>query len=261
MKYCYYLALFLFPCFLVGQTLQIKEKKGYAYLMEKKKVIAGPFTSAKRVHATSQYLVEADKWGIYDESGKEVVPAGYDSIYHATAQFYHVRQNGRHGIIDTSGSTVLSPEFEDIDYYTDEGEALVKSAGRWVMYRNGLLISHADSLVFRTPEQMPKFSDCGDNTDRSKGMNCATREMLDFIFQHIEYPRQAIAQKISGIVVVKYIVEKDGRLTNPEIAREIGGGCGEAAVSVVKKMNGWVPGRQDGKPVRTRFYLPIKFQL
>ena len=261
MTYVYTLALLIIPCLLAGQSIQVKEKKGDTYLMEKKKVVAGPFTSVKRVYATSQYLIQTEKWGIYDKLGVEVVPPTYDSIHHVASHYYHVRQNGQHGIIDSSGRTVVPPQFEDIDYYTDEGEALVKSAGRWVMYRNGVLDSDEHDPVFRTPERMPKFSDCGDNIDRSKGMDCASKEMLEFIFENIHYPREAIAQRIEGMVVVKFIVEKDGTLTNFEVIREIGGGCGDAAVSVAKRMDPWVPGMQDGQLVRTRYNLPIKFQL
>ena len=261
MKYISILALFLFPFFLAGQSIEIKEKKGEVYLMEKKKVLAGPFASAQKVYATSQYLVKTDAWGILDLSGKEVVSPRYDTIYYLTRHNYHIQQNGLHGIIDTVGATVLAPEFEDIDYYTEEGEALVKSGGRWMVYRDGLRITDEDSLVFRTPEQMPKFSDCAGDTERKQGMSCDSKEMIQFIFENIEYPREAIAQGIDGIVVVKFIVEKDGTLTDPEIVREIGGGCGEAAVRVVKKMKPWVPGKQDGELVRTGFYLPVKFQL
>ena len=261
MTYVYTLVLLIIPCLLAGQSIQIKEKKGDTYLMEKKKVVAGPFTRAERIDRTSQYLVKTEKWGIYSELGQEVVPLTYDSIHYIFPHYYQVRQNGQNGIIDTSGRTVLPPEFEVIDYYTDEGEALVKSAGRWVVYRNGVLDSDENDPVFRTPERLPKFSDCGDDIGRSKGMDCASKEMLEFIFENIHYPQEALAQGISGMVVVQFIVEKDGSLTNFAVIREIGGGCGDAALSVVKRMDPWVPGMQDGELVRTRFNLPVKFQL
>jgi protein TonB len=45
------------------------------------------------------------------------------------------------------------------------------------------------------------------------------------------------------------------------LLRDIGGGCGEEAVRVVKMMPKWIPGKQKGKPVRTQFNLPVKFKL
>ena len=66
---------------------------------------------------------------------------------------------------------------------------------------------------------------------------------------------------ITGTVVVKFVVEKDGRITKASILREIGGGCGKEALRVINSMPKWSPGQQSGKPVRTEFTLPVQFQL
>jgi protein TonB len=62
------------------------------------------------------------------------------------------------------------------------------------------------------------------------------------------------------------VVEKDGSIVfDPDpkkvILRDPGGGCGDEAFKVVKKMPSWVPGRQRNNPVRVQFTLPIKFKL
>ncbi len=244
---------------MVGQSVEIKEKKGEKYLIIKKKVVAGPFASVQKVYATSQYIVKADQWGIVDDLGNEVVSGIYDSISHANSQYYVVKKDEKYGIIDTAGMSVVEPKFENIDHFTQEQSGLVKFEGQWMFYRDNQLYSNADSLIFRSPERMPKFSNCADGRTGNRGMNCDTEEMLEFVFQNIEYPKEAIRKGVEGMVVVKFIIEKDGRLTNHEIAREIGGGCGAAAIKVVEEMDPWVPGMQDGEMVRTAFYLPIKF--
>ncbi|MCP9237530.1 energy transducer TonB [Lewinella sp. JB7] len=137
----------------------------------------------------------------------------------------------------------------------------MKYEDRWMIYRDSELHGDEEQLIFRSPEKMPKFSDCDEGEVSKKGMKCDMKEMLDFIFDNIVYPQEAIAAKIEGMVVVKFIVEKDGTLTNAEVVREIGGGCGEEAVKVVERMNPWIPGTQDGDVVRTAFYLPVRFAL
>ncbi len=61
--------------------------------------------------------------------------------------------------------------------------------------------------------------------------------------------------------VVQFVVERDGLVTNAKIIKDIGGGCGEATLKVVNMMPKWIPGKQNGKPVKVHFNLPVKFQL
>ena len=260
MKVIIYFILLLVPCFSIAQSVEIKEKKGYKYLTLKKKAIAGPFNAVEKVYATSQYLVKTDKWGITDDLGSKVTANIYDSISHANSKYYIIQTDGRYGIIDTSGTSIVEPKFQNIDHFTNEQKGVVKYEDQWFFLKNSELISGGDSLIFRSPNQKPKFSDCDIDTVEKGRMKCDTKEMLEFIFDNIKYPAEAIASGIEGMVVVKFIVEKDGTLTNLEVVRDIGGGCGEEALQVVRKMNPWVPGNQDGKAVRTAFFLPIKFK-
>jgi protein TonB len=65
--------------------------------------------------------------------------------------------------------------------------------------------------------------------------------------------------------VIQFVVEKDGKIADPRIVRDIGAGCGEEALRVVEMMNGmserWTPGKQRGRPVRVQFTLPVRFRL
>lgn len=81
-----------------------------------------------------------------------------------------------------------------------------------------------------------------------------------FIQQNLRWPETAQGA-ITGNVYVQFVVEPDGILTNHRILRDIGGGCGEEALRVVKLMPRWSPGKIDGEPVRTRFNMPINFSL
>jgi protein TonB len=82
-----------------------------------------------------------------------------------------------------------------------------------------------------------------------------------FIQKNIHYPAQAMEFNIQGKVYVQFVVEKDGKITSPTIKKDIGGGCGDEAIRVVKMLPNWKPGKQNGRAVRVYVVLPIKFQL
>lgn len=86
-------------------------------------------------------------------------------------------------------------------------------------------------------------------------------KLYKYLGKNIVYPTIARENNISGIVIINFIVEKDGSISNARIIKEIGGGCGLEALRVVRAMPKWVPGKQDGKPIRVFFNLPIKFTL
>ncbi|HCX75205.1 MAG TPA: energy transducer TonB, partial [Algoriphagus sp.] len=75
------------------------------------------------------------------------------------------------------------------------------------------------------------------------------------------YPEKAQSKEIEGTVIVSFIVEKDGSLSDIELMRGIGGGCDEEALRVVKGSGKWSPGEMNGSIVRTRMRLPIRFKL
>ena len=89
--------------------------------------------------------------------------------------------------------------------------------------------------------------------------------MLEFIYKNIKYPTIARENGVEGVCVIRFVVEKDGTISEPEILRNIGAGCGEEALRVVKKMNTlpqkWTPGKQRNSPVKVRFNLPVRFKL
>lgn len=82
-----------------------------------------------------------------------------------------------------------------------------------------------------------------------------------YVGKHIKYPKVAQRLGIEGRVIVQFIVERDGSITDVKILQGIGGGCDEEALRVLSKAPTWKPGKQRGKPVRQRMVLPIVFKL
>jgi TonB family protein len=84
---------------------------------------------------------------------------------------------------------------------------------------------------------------------------------IAFLRDNIRYPKEAREKNIQGTVFVKFVVEKDGRITNVEVVRGIGGGADEETVRVIEMMPNWIPGKQRGQNVRVQFTMPLRFAL
>lgn len=136
-----------------------------------------------------------------------------------------------------------------------------------ILLISGVLMAQvADTTVFTVVDEMPRFPGCEVLYDSlSQRNDCAQKRLLEFIYQHIGYPEEARVNNIEGTVVVRFVVEKDGSVSTPSVVRDIGGGCGAAAVQAVDAMNirgvQWIPGKKEGKAVRVAFTLPVKFKL
>ena len=87
------------------------------------------------------------------------------------------------------------------------------------------------------------------------------KAMSKFLSKNIKYPREALEESIQGKVIVTFIVEKDGSVSNVEVLKSVHKLLDDEAVRVVKMMPKWKPGTQAGKPVRSKFDLPILFNM
>lgn len=97
-------------------------------------------------------------------------------------------------------------------------------------------------------EQMPAYDGGGE-------------AMMGFINKNLIYPIEARKNRVEGRIVLQFVVNRDGSLSNIEVLKGLGFGCDEEAVRVVMLMPKWVPGRQNGKVVRVRYTLPMVFRL
>ena len=87
------------------------------------------------------------------------------------------------------------------------------------------------------------------------------RDLMAYLAKNIEYPTLAKEANIEGIVVLGFVVGKDGSINDINIMKDIGGGCGKEALRVVKNMPRWTPGEANGHLVKVRFTLPVRFKL
>ncbi|EAY29246.1 energy transducer TonB [Microscilla marina] len=82
-----------------------------------------------------------------------------------------------------------------------------------------------------------------------------------YVRKNLVYPSQARRLGIEGSVFVKFIVTKEGYLTHFKVLKGVGAGCNEEAIRVLKTAPKWIPGKQRGVAVNTKFTIPIEFTL
>ena len=87
-------------------------------------------------------------------------------------------------------------------------------------------------------------------------------KFYEFLIKSIIYPKAAFDSKVQGTAIVSFVIEKDGSLTDVKTeGRRLGAGLDEEAVRVLKLSQKWNPGLINGKPVRVKYNIPIKFAM
>ena len=102
--------------------------------------------------------------------------------------------------------------------------------------------------VFDVVEEMPSFP----------GGNGA---LMSFLSSNIKYPVVAQENGVQGRVIVSFVVERDGSITDVKVARSVDPSLDREAQRVVKSMPKWKPGKQNGSAVRVKYTVPVVFRL
>ena len=105
-----------------------------------------------------------------------------------------------------------------------------------------------DNKIFEVVEQNPTFPG-------------GTAALMSWLSQNIKYPVIAAENGVKGRVIVQFVVEKDGSITDVVVVKSVDPSLDKEATRVIKNMPHWIPGRQNGSPVRVRFTVPVTFTL
>ena len=122
-----------------------------------------------------------------------------------------------------------------------------------------------EDAEFTVVEDMPSFPGCDNLETNAERKKCTEENLMKYIYKNIKYPTLAKDNDIQGMVVVSFVVDKNGKITDTKIIKDIGGGCGEEAEKVILTMNSlskrWTPGMQRAQKVKVRYNMPIRFRL
>ena len=84
---------------------------------------------------------------------------------------------------------------------------------------------------------------------------------LKYMNTNIKYPKTAVEAKKQGTVIVGFVVDREGNITEPKILRSIDEALDAEALRVISSSPKWTPGTQNGKPVNVKYTVPVRFQL
>ena len=105
-----------------------------------------------------------------------------------------------------------------------------------------------ETKIFTVVEQMPMFP----------GGDAA---LMGYLRDNMHYPTVAAENGVQGRVVVGFVVERDGSITDVNVLRSVDPSLDREAMRVVKAMPKWTPGKQNGSAVRVKYQVPVTFRL
>ena len=134
----------------------------------------------------------------------------------------------------------------DISTKTQEGDPNAKAAIEEPVVSEAPVVEQPK--IFTFVEQNPQFPG-GDG------------ELMKFLQKNIQYPQMERDNDIQGKVLLRFVVMEDGSVSDVQVIRAVSPGLDKEAVRVVKMLPKFAPGKQQGKPVRVYFNLPVVFRL
>ena len=105
-----------------------------------------------------------------------------------------------------------------------------------------------ENKVFDVVEQMPSFPG-------------GPSALMKYLSENVKYPVVAQENGVQRRVVVSFVVEKDGHITDVKVVRSVDPSLDKEAARVVKSMPSWIPGKQNGSAVRVKYNVPVSFKL
>lgn len=130
----------------------------------------------------------------------------------------------------------------------DEAAGVVLQAKQDIAQPEPPKHEEVENKVFTTVEQMPSFP----------GGDAA---LMNWLRNNVRYPAVAEENGIQGRVVVSFVVERNGSITDVQVVKSVDPSLDKEAARVVKSMPNWVPGKQNGSAVRVKYNVPVTFRL
>lgn len=117
-----------------------------------------------------------------------------------------------------------------------------------IPYRPDYVEPVDENKVYDVVEEMPSFPD-GD------------KAMHEYLRKNIQYSDEMAESCVQGRVIISFVVEKDGSLTDFKVVKSVEPAYDKEALRVVKSMPKWIPGSQNGVKVRVKYLVPVIFRL
>ena len=120
----------------------------------------------------------------------------------------------------------------------------------------------ATPVAIEVPDTLGKTYDAVEVLPEFPG---GTEALLSFIKDNLKhtpkYPQKAIDEQTEGRVIVQFVIDKNGKVSSPEVIRGVTSELDQAALDIISALPDWKPGEQDGQKVNVKYTLPVVFKL
>ncbi|OJW18317.1 energy transducer TonB [Mucilaginibacter sp. 44-25] len=138
-----------------------------------------------------------------------------------------------------------------------------KEEGEWNWYLGDKIYTtlYKKGKILYAKRDVPNGDPIFIHVDKNPSFPGGLGALRGFIIKNIEYPVKARLNNIQGTVIITFIIETDGSLSDIRVVKGMGAGCDEEAMRVITLSPKWVPGESLGKQVRVQRSIPISFRL
>ena len=187
----------------------------------------------------------------------EVYPSDHRAFYDREIPSVHFT-TGRYPEHNTDRDTQSVIDYEmmekELEYLYNFTVALANT-GSELAFRNSEATSreafHGDAYGFNEVDQRPMFLNSAD----------PSQFLEKWVYQYLKYPEKAVIDGVQGRVMVAFVIEKDGKISDVRVVKSVSPELDAEAVKVVSASPKWKPGRLAGEKVRTSMTIPVEFRL
>ena len=111
------------------------------------------------------------------------------------------------------------------------------------------------------PEPKPEVEKVFDVVEQMPSFPGGPSALMEWLSNNVKYPVVAQENGVQGRVVVSFVVERDGSITDVKVVRGVDPSLDKEASRVVRAMPRWIPGKQNGSAVRVKYNVPVAFRL
>jgi TonB family protein len=209
------------------------------YADRRKKILEGPwqvFYTNGQVQVTGRYL-EGEKAG----------------------RWYYYRDNGEMWKTCTCTDGIEDCELEEEEVISEVPPGNVRDYTQKAEAVDSDKTSAEETPIFKVVEEMPRFPGCEEEHSLNDRQQCAQIALLKNIYSRLKLPQGYDGPE--GTLVITFVVEADGAITNARIVRSLEERVDQTALDLVNSFPNFIPGKQRGESIRTQFNLPISIKL
>ena len=272
-----------------NKTIEVKavEAKDKAEAAEKEEVAIGVYEPNEKQNSNStiEELVKrlpgasVDEEGNITINGKKVQKIMVDGNKIVLPD----KKDGKEPLIVIDGKVATREQMQALDHNTIDHINTINESKKDILkvYANRYNADTSNGIIFINPKEFAKngkkepvvvvvakkpqeeaepevIFDVVENMPEFPG---GVPEMMKFLATNVKYPDEAFSKGIEGRVILTFIVEKDGSISNVKVVKSVNETLDAEAVRVVEMMPKWKPGKQNGRDVRVKYTIPVAFRL